>query len=300
MAHEHEHQHTHQPSSLKILIFAIAITGLFAIVEAVTGYMANSLTLMGDAGHMVADTLSLMIAAGAAWISLRPPSQHKTFGFGRIEVIAAFISGLLLLGIVVSIILEAIDHLKNPVPVYGKMVIVIGVIGLLANIAVAWVLHAGEKNLNVHAALLHVISDLLGSVAAILAGVIIYISGWMPIDPILSFFISILILRSTWRLLKKTFNVLMQGTPESIDFHAVKAEMEKVDGVISIHDLHIWTLTSEQLILTAHVVLHDFTGWNKTLENLKKLLANNYHIHHATLQPESQSSKCCGGCNRDF
>lgn len=285
MGCEHHH-HAEQPSSLKLLIFAIIITGFFAIVEAVTGYLANSLTLMGDAGHMVADTLSLAIAATAAWIALRPPSKTKTFGFGRVEVIAAFISGLFLLGIVVSIILEAIDNLKTPETVHGKMVIIVGVIGFFANLLVAWILHANEHNLNVRAAFLHVISDLLGSVAAIIAGLVVFLTGWMPIDPILSFFISILILRSTIKLLNKTFHVLMQGTPESIDFHQLKRDIENLPQVISIHDLHVWTLTSEQMILTAHIVVHDMQIWSEMLSVLQNMLKTTYQINHITIQPE--------------
>lgn len=289
MPEKHDHSHQ-QSSSLKILIIAILITGLFAIVEAVTGWMANSLTLMGDAGHMVADTLSLMIAASAAWIAMRPPSKHKTYGFGRVEIIAAFISGLLLLGIVVAIVLEAIEHLRTPEVVQGSMVMIIGVIGLAANIIVAWILHLNEHNLNVRAAFLHVISDLLGSVAAIAAGTVIYFSGWMPIDPLLSLFISLLILRSTLKLLYKTVNVLMEGTPEGIDINEVVKTIANYPHVQSVHDLHIWTLTSEQLLLSAHIIIDDIKNWQPMLETIKKELCGKYHIDHITLQPEIKTS----------
>ena len=268
-------------------MFAIIITGIFAIVEAFTGWFANSLTLMGDAGHMVADTLSLGIAATAAWIATRPPSKHKTYGFGRIEVLAAFISGIMLLGIVVAIVIEAFAHLRTPEFVHGQMVIVVGVIGLVANLVVAWVLNASEQNLNIKAALLHVISDILGSVAAILAGVVVYFSGWMPIDPILSLFISLLILRSTLKLLKTTFHILMEGSPENIDVPEVETALSEVPQVQSVHDLHIWTLTTSKLLLSAHVKIDDCSNWPTIFLAIKNLLCEKYYIERITIQPET-------------
>ncbi len=298
-AHDHSHDHSHSSSSLKVLMFAIIITGLFAIVEALTGWFANSLTLMGDAGHMIADTLSLGIAATAAWIATRPPSKHKTYGFGRIEVLAAFVSGIMLLGIVVAIVIEAIEHLHTPEFVHGQMVIVVGVIGLLANIIVAWVLNASEQNLNIKAALLHVISDILGSVAAIIAGVVVYFSGWMPIDPILSLFISLLILRSTIKLLKTTFHILMEGSPEHIDVNEVEKALGEIPQVKSVHDLHIWTLTSNQSLLSAHVMIENLADWITIFQAIKNLLKENYHIEHITIQPETAEfpPASCDNCH---
>ncbi len=268
-------------------MWAIIITGIFAIVEALTGWMANSLTLMGDAGHMVADTLSLGIAATAAWIATRPPSKSKTYGFGRIEVLAAFVSGIMLLGIAVAIVVEAIEHLQTPEVVHGQMVIIVGVLGLLANLFVVWILSASEQNLNIKAAILHVISDILGSVAAIIAGIVVYFSGWMPIDPILSLFISILILRSTFKLLRTTFHILMEGTPEHLDVSDVEQALIQIPQVKSIHDLHIWTLSSDKPLLTAHVLIEDSGNWNTIYQAIKKLLREKYKITHITIQPET-------------
>lgn len=287
-SHEHAHDHSHaHSSSLKVLLIAIIITGLFAIVEALTGWFANSLTLMGDAGHMIADTLSLGIAATAAWIATRPSSSHQTYGFGRIEVLAAFVSGIMLLGIVVAIVLEAIEHLRTPEFVHGQMVIVVGVIGLLANLLVAWILNASEQNLNVKAALLHVISDILGSMAAIIAGIVVYFTGWMPIDPILSLFISLLILRSTIKLLLTTFHILMEGSPEHIDVDEVEKSLGQISQIKSVHDLHIWTLTSNQALLSAHVLIDDLANWNTIFQAIKSMLCEEYHIEHITIQPET-------------
>ena len=159
--------------------------------------------------------------------------------------------------------------------------------GRVANLVVAWLLNASEQNLNIKAALLHVISDILGSIAAIVAGVVVYFSGWMPIDPILSLFISLLILRSTIKLLKTTFHILMEGSPENIDVNEVEKSLSQISQVKSVHDLHIWTLTSNQSLLSAHVMIDNLTDWISIFQDIKNVLKENYHIEHITIQPET-------------
>lgn len=235
---------------------------------------------------MVTDSFSLGLAAFAAWIARRPPSARHSFGLARAEIIAAFLNSLLMLGVVAFIVFEAIMRLRHPQPVAGGWVMAIAAIGLGVNIVVAWVLSHGGHGLNTRAALLHVLGDLLGSVAALLAGAIIYFTGWTMADPLLSLLVVALILVSTVRLLKEALHVLMEGVPPSLDLEAVGKAMAGVEGVLSVHDLHIWTLSSGQIALSAHVDMQDLSAWPRVLEDLRGLLHDQFDIDHPTLQPE--------------
>lgn len=278
--------HAHGKPPHKILITAIILTLCFAVVEAVGGYWSGSLTLLGDAGHMFSDALALSIAAFAAWIALKPPSNKHTFGLSRAEVIAAWISSALMCFISIAIIIEAIRRFQVPEHVHGASVMLIALMGLIMNVYIAWLLSRGEQTLNVRAALLHVLSDVLGSVAALISGAVIYYTGWVTIDPILSIIISLLILLSSYRVLRESLNVLMQGTPRHIDAHRVASDMRACKDVTSIHDLHIWTLSSGTTMLSSHIVVNDMTSWNQALAQLRQTLKHNYGIYHITLQPE--------------
>ncbi len=258
----------------------------FALVEAFGGWWFNSLALLGDAGHMFSDAVALGLAAIAAWVSRRPPSAQHSYGLMRAEVIAALLNSLLMLAVVIGIVVEAIKRLQQPQLVSGAAVMGIALIGLVINIIVALVLSRGEHNMNTRAALLHVIGDLLGSVAALIAGAVIYYTGWMPIDPILSLVICALILYSTLRLLRDALHVLMEGVPPHLDLRAVGQSMAGVSGVSSIHDLHIWMLSSGMPALSAHVVLQRMSDWIGILQEMRDLLRQRYGIDHVTLQPE--------------
>jgi len=295
--HNDAHNHHHgKNSSLRALIFAIIFTFAFAIVEAIGGWFANSLALMGDAGHMGSDALALCIAAFAAWVAQKPPSKKHTFGLGRAEVIAAWISSMLMLLISVAVIVEAIARIHKPEHVHGATVVLIAFVGLLVNLLVAWVLARGERTINLRAALLHVIGDMLGSFAALVSGAVIYYTGWMPIDPILSIVIGILILISSLRLLRESMLILMEGKPKFIDFSTVKESMPAVEGVDAVHDLHIWTLSSGRIALSAHVHIDNFVHWPSILPKLKTVLRD-MGVNHITLQPESDDMDCvdCNG-----
>jgi len=246
--HFHCTSHAQGKPAYKVLIFAILITFAFALVEAVGGYLSHSLTLMSDAGHMTLDSIALGIASFGAWLAIKPPSSKHTYGFGRAEVIAAWISSLLMVLLSIGIIFEAIERFRTPHTVSGLPVMIIAVIGLLANLLIAKLLHGTEKTLNVKAALLHVIGDLLGSVAALLSGIIIYFSHWNPIDPILSIFISLLILYSSIKLLIQSLSVLMEKVP-------------------------------------SHLTI-EIENWICTLQAITALLKKEYQIEHITLQPE--------------
>ncbi|MBB5212786.1 cation diffusion facilitator family transporter [Microbulbifer hydrolyticus] len=283
--HEHAHHH-HGGNHLKPLVWGLVITLAFAVVEAIGGWVSGSLALLGDAGHMITDSFSLALGAVAALLAQKPASREMSFGWGRAEVLAAIVNAVLMLLIVVGIAIAAFDRLREPQPVQGGMVMVIASIGLLVNISVAWVLHRGEQTLNIRGALLHVMGDLLGSVAALVAGAVIYFTGWTPIDPLLSVLICVLILFSSLKLLRDAVDVLMERVPRELSLPVVGEALAAVEGVRSVHDLHIWRLDSRMISLSAHIVVDDLSAWPKVLDRLRKALIQRFDIHHITLQPE--------------
>jgi cobalt-zinc-cadmium efflux system protein len=245
---------------------------------------------------MAADSLALGLGAFAAWIATKPATDTHTYGLGRAEVIGAWVSSISVLGIGIAVIVEAIVRLRTPETVNASVVIWIGAAGILTNTLIAWILSRGERNLNVRAAILHVLSDLLGSIAAMVTGVVIYYTHWSPIDPLLSIFISLLILLSSISLIRESIVVLMEGVPGHIDIAEVSRTLAQIPHVLKVHDLHIWTLSSGRIVLTAHIELESFLLWESLLPELKKLLATRYDIHHITLQPETNYQTQHSGC----
>ena len=284
--HHHHHHHHHAPRNGRGLIWSFALTAGFAIIEGVGGWWAGSLALFGDAGHMISDATALGFAALAAWVARQPPSTRHSYGLGRAEVVAAVVNSLLMVAVVVAIAIAAVIRLQSPTPVAGKTVMGIAFAGLLINICVAWLLSRGEHTLNTRAALMHVMGDLLGSVAALTAGAVIYFTGWTPIDPILSLVICALILYSALRLLREALHVIMEGVPLNLDLREVGQAMATVQGVKSVHDLHIWTLSSGKVILSAHIVIPNMSCWEDALTTLRALIHERFDIDHVTLQPE--------------
>jgi cobalt-zinc-cadmium efflux system protein len=236
---------------------------------------------------MFTDAVALGLAAAAAWLATRPPSARHSYGLGRAEIIAALANALFMLGVVGTLGAEALARLREPAAVHGGGVMLIAGVGLVINGMVAWVLSRSEASLNVRAALLHVIGDLLGSVAALTAGAVIHFTGWTPIDPILALVVCLLILVSTLRLLIESLHVVMEGVPLHLDLPAVGQAMARVARVRSVHDLHIWTLASGKIALSAHVVIDDLRQWESVLAELNRLLHDKYGIEHSTLQPET-------------
>lgn len=271
------------------LLWAALITVGFAAVEALGGWWAGSLALLSDAGHMVTDFTALGLAALASRIAQRPPSERHSYGLGRAEVVAALANALFMLAIVVGIAVSAVHRLRLPQPVQGDAVAAIAAIGLAVNLAVAWTLSHGEQTLNTRGALLHVLGDLLGSVAALSAGVAIHFTGWTPIDPLLSLLICVLILYSSLRLLREAVHVLMEGVPLHLDLARIGHRMARTEGVRSVHDLHVWALSSGRIALSAHLVVDDLRGWPSVLDSLRVLLHDRYGIDHVTLQPEPEA-----------
>lgn len=288
-AHSHDHAHSHAPGSSATLLLALCLTLGFAAVEAVGGWLSGSLALMSDAGHMLSDASALGIGALAAWLARRPVSKRHSFGLQRAEVMGALINALLMGGVVAAVVIAAVHRLMAPTPVAGGMVMLIAAIGLLVNILVAAILMRGEQTMNVRAALLHVMGDLLGSVAALTAGAVIYFTGWTPIDPLLSLLVAALILISAVRLLREVLQVLMEGVPRDVDTDAVGSAMAAVDGVEAVHDMHIWTISSKERALAAHVDVPALDHWERVLPHLQQLLRDRFGITHATLQPEDDT-----------
>lgn len=293
-AHEH-HGHTHGLRDGKVLLIALAITFGYAIVEAVGGTVFGSLALISDAGHMLSDALALGLAAFAAWLGARPAGKRHSYGFARAEVVAAFVNGLALLLVVIYIAVEAVGRLLDPQPVGGLGVMLIAFVGLLVNLIVAFLIGRGAHDLNTRAALLHVVGDLVGSVAAITAGAVIYFTGWQPVDPLLSLVIAVLILASTIRLLRDTLHVLMEGVPSGVRLEEIIAALKDLEGVRAVHDLHVWTISSGQAALSAHVELDDLARWPVLLESARRMLQNRFEVSHVTLQPEQT-----GGINPGY
>ena len=284
-----QHLHYREERQLGILLTALLLTFLFAGVEVFAGFCADSLALISDAGHMVTDAASLGLALLAQIIAKRPPSEKHSFGFGRAESLAAFINGLAMLLLVVWIAVEALSRFNAPHDVQGQTVTIVAALGLVINIVVAWVLSKDKKSVNTRAALVHVMGDLLGSVAALIAGLVIQYTGWMQIDPILSLFVCILVLRSTIDVLKESYHFLMQGVPHHINYVAVGADLRSVSGVLAVHDLHVWEMTPGEPALIGHVEIRDLQDWPETLRRIHLVLREKHQIDHVTLQPEMPS-----------
>jgi len=295
-AHFHAHLdgdarngHTIEGRRQGALVLALVLTLLFALIEAVTGVVSNSLALISDAGHMVTDAAALGLALLAQLIARRPPSARHSFGFVRAEALAAFVNSLAMLLLVAWIAYEAAQRLLHPEHVRGGTVFVVATIGACINILVAWVLSRGEQSINTRAALVNVLGDLLGSAAAIAAGAIIHFTGWVRIDPILSIFVSLLILRSTLGILRESYHFLMEGVPTQIDYLAVGADLSRVPGVSSVHDLHVWDMSPGEPALIGHLQIADLGAWPAVLEGAKDMLRERHGIDHVTLQPETHN-----------
>ncbi|MEX1023095.1 MAG: cation diffusion facilitator family transporter [Dehalococcoidia bacterium] len=280
-AASHGHSHT---SDRRRLLLALGLAVGTAALEVVGGIVSGSLALLADAGHVVTDATALALALGAVWLARRPHTLRLTYGYHRIEVLAASANGLLLFAVAALVAWHAIERLAEPSEVEAGTLLGVATLGLLANAAALVILH-GSESVNVRAARLHVVSDLGGSVAAVTAGVIAATTGWDRADPLLSLLIVALVCIGAWRLLSETGAILMQRTPASLDLREVEGALRGVPGILAVHDVHVWTVTSGFLVFTAHVEVtsHDVLG---TIEDATALLRDRFHIDHAALHPE--------------
>ena len=297
--HEHGHGHLHELKThpRRRLWIALVINAVFLVVEVIGGILANSLALMADAGHMLTDVAALILAIFVARLAERMATPTRTFGLLRAEVLGAFVNGAALMIIVGVIFWQAWSRLGQSPHINGPLMIIVAIMGLAANAGSAWVLYRSrEETVNMKAAFLHMASDALGSLGAIIAGVVIFTTGWTPIDPLASVVIGILILWSSWGLLVQTINILLESTPENIDYHEVKEALEGLEHVQEVDDLHIWTIASGIPSLSAHVRLHamccNTTHWQVCLKNAQDLLRERFGILHSTLQFEPDDFVC--------
>ena len=276
--------------SMKIALF---ITVVFLLVEIIGGLLSGSLALISDAGHMFSDVLSLVLSLGAMTLALQLPTKERTYGYHRGEIFAAFINSLLLIGVSAGILWEAYQRALNPAPVQGGLMFIVACIGLAANLGVVLLLH-GSHNLNVRSAFLHVVGDTISSVAVIAAAAWISLTGQVIADPILSGIIAILIVISAARILRETIAILLQFTPQSVDFDAVVADMTTVKGVDGVHHVHLWSLCSDINVLDAHVYSceRDMEKIEQMKQEIKERLKK-YRILHSTLEFECEECKDC-------
>jgi cobalt-zinc-cadmium efflux system protein len=295
--HDHAHQHSDpaqrhhdhtRGASQQTLLIVLLLTFGYMIAEAVGGYLANSLALLSDAGHMFTDVAALALSLLAVRFASRPATSSKTYGFYRLEILAALANGVTLIVISVLICIEAYHRFFQPEEVKGWTLVWISAGGLAVNVVSAWLLarsHAHD-NLNMRGAYLHVMGDLLGSVAAIAAGVLILWRGWRWADPLFGVVISLLIVFNSWRIVADSVNVLLEGVPSHINPTAVELAIREVAGVRAIHDLHIWTITSDRHVLTAHIVVSSADESCRVLREVRALLADRFKLAHSTIQIE--------------
>ncbi|WP_413203377.1 cation diffusion facilitator family transporter [Rhodospirillum sp. A1_3_36] len=294
------------------MALSLILTGGFMVAELIGGWITGSLALMADAAHMLSDTGALALALGAMTLARRPANDRRTYGLHRLEVLAAFVNGLLLMGLSIWIVIEAIPRVTSPEPVIAGPMMFIAVLGLVVNIAVYRILsgdggdaaghahghgghghgaHGGNKDLNTRAALAHVMGDLLGSGAAILAAAIILATGWTVADPLLSILVSALVARSALAIIRESAHVLVEGTPPGLDIHSLSLDMERtVEGEAAVHHLHAWSLTPDHPMVTFHVVVGHEADPEATLASLKQRLEVRWAIRHSVIQVE------CGPC----
>ena len=298
---DHDHNHDLRAVSYSRLWWALIINLVFLIIEILGGIFTHSLALLADAGHMLTDVGALGLALFVAHMAKRPATPDRTFGLLRAEVLGAFVNGATLVLIVGLIFWEAWKRLGKIQEIDGPFMLVVAGLGLLANIASAMILAKGrEENVNIRGAFLHMVADALGSVGAIIAGAVIWMTGWYPIDSIASVVIGLLILWSSWGFLKQTMNILLEATPEHIDYMEVKKALEGMEHIDAVHDLHIWTITSGMPVLSAHISLasccSETVHWQECLENAQKILKERFGIAHTTLQVEPGDSSCVQEC----
>ncbi|MDF9411843.1 cation transporter [Brevibacillus laterosporus] len=296
MGHHHDHSHGGhhhhgKGANKRALLISLFIITAFLIVEVIGGFLTNSLALLSDAGHMLSDSSALFLSLIAMFFAARKPSAKKTYGFYRFEILAALINGVMLVVISLVIIWEAYQRFFAPPEVASLSMMGIAFVGLLANIAAAFVLMRGDykNNLNIRSAFLHVLGDLLGSVGAILAGLLMWKFNWYIADPIISVVVAVLIMLSAWRVTRDSVDVLMESTPASIDADQVSDALSKIEGVTSVHDLHIWTVTSGFDSLSCHLHVKDGLASYPILQKALHLLEHQFGITHSTIQIEDSS-----------
>ncbi len=282
----HIHHTPTDEKSTRRLLFATLLTGSFMIVEVIGGLLSGSLALLADAGHMLTDTAALGLAWAAFRFSEKPADGKRSYGYQRLQILAAMINGLSLIVVVAWILVEATKRLLHPAPVLGGMMLVVASIGMLVNMVSYAILSTdSHDNLNLKGASLHVLGDLLGSVGAIVAAIVIMLTDWTPIDPLLSVFVALLILRSAWKLLQKSTHILLEGAPEWLDIEQMRqALVTQIPGVADVHHVHVWSLNAENTMMTMHAVINKGSDQVSVLQAIKDLVWEEFGIGHSTIE----------------
>lgn len=286
--HGHGHSHAHGSTDKTRVLIAALLTGGFMVAEAIGGLVTGSLALLADAGHMLTDSIALLLAWYAFHLGGRAATGRLTYGFDRVKTLVAYTNGLTVFAIGLFILYEAARRVFEPVEVMGLPMLGIAVLGLLVNIAAFFVLHGGDReSLNMRGAILHVLGDLLGSVAAIIAALVILATGWWPIDPILSVLVAVLLFRSAWALMRESGHVLLEGVPDALDRDSVVRDLEiSVPGVREVHHMHVWSMDGSRNMATLHACLKDDAEPSSVVRAVKKRLAERHNIAHATVETE--------------
>ncbi|HET7579256.1 MAG TPA: cation diffusion facilitator family transporter [Bacillales bacterium] len=298
--HSHGHNHSHNANK-KALMFSFILTTAYMLAEVIGGLMTNSLALLSDAGHMVSDAISLAVGLAAFKFGEKVADESRTYGYKRFEILAALFNGVLLIVISLYILWEAYNRFLAPSAVQGTGMLIIAILGMLVNLSVAWILLKGDtsENLNLRAAFLHVIGDLVGSIGAIVAALLILLFSWEWADPVASILVSILILVSGWRVTRDAIHVLMEGKPHGVDVEEIKKKLLAMAAVKNVHDLHIWSITSDFPSLSCHLVVAGNNDRDVVLREATDLLHQEFSIKHTTVQIEGESSnlkdkeECC-------
>ena len=290
--HSHDHGAMLRETSGKVLFWCLIATFSFSLVEGVSGYLINSIALQSDAVHMMTDAAGLMIAYFANVISKRPATTNLTFGYGKAEVLGALINCMFTTVLTIWLLFEVFQRFLDPQEVHGASLFIVAALGFLVNAVIVWVLSKNTHSLNMRAAMIHALGDLLGSLVAIVAGAIIYFTGWSLADPILSLVVILLLIFSNVNLMKKSAIILMAGVPEHLDYEQVGKDLLAIDGILDVDDLHIWYMSANQSALSAHVVACNPEGWSEILRNCQRMLLEKYKIDHVTLQHEFDDLKC--------
>jgi cobalt-zinc-cadmium efflux system protein len=283
----HGHDHGHRARNRRALGLVLALTGAYTVCEVVGGWLTGSLALLADAGHMLGDSAALALALVAAWLAGRPATPERSFGYRRAEILAALANGVALAAIAIWVFIEAIGRLDDPPEILGGWMLAVALAGLVVNLVAAGILaRAGRDNLNVQAALRHVFADLAGSVGVAVAALVVLATGWEQADPVAGMAIGVLILASSWSIVRDSVAILLEATPAGIEADEVGRRMASVDGVVEVHDLHIWTITSGFPTLSAHVLVRRGDDCHLRRRELERLLRQEFGIEHSTLQVE--------------
>lgn len=290
----HHHHHHQREQNQQSLIIAILITTSIMILEFFGGLITKSLALLSDSGHMLSDLGSLVVSLIAIYLASKPPTAQKTYGYHRFEILAALFNGVTLITIACFILWQAIQRLLSPEPVSSSTMIIIAIIGLIANLFSAWtLLKKGDVkgNMNLRSAYLHILADALGSIGAIIAGILMLLFSWYVADPIISMIVALLILKSAWKVTLQSIHILMEGTPSNIDRSQVEKILQQIPGVINVHDLHIWTITSHMHSLSCHLLIENTEKSQQILQQAIQLIEQHFHIEHTTIQIETSDLK---------